>query len=105
VRGRIVSSELILRPAPGKAVLSMRRLFSLVSIVVYTAAVFMAGMMVGQLYALYVLVYTGAVFMVGVYIGEKLERKFSLQAAVPPAADSDTELREVQESDELTLKR
>ncbi len=83
----------------------MRRLFSLVSIVVYTAAVFMAGMMVGQLYALYVLVYTGAVFMVGVYIGEKLEQRFSSQVAIPSAGDSDTELREVRESDEVTLKR
>ena len=83
----------------------MRRLFSLISIVVYTAAVFMAGMMVGQLYALYVLVYTGAVLMVGVYVGEKLEERFSSQAAIPSAGDPGTELREVQESDELTLKR
>ena len=83
----------------------MRRLFSLISIVVYTAAVFMAGMMVGQLYALYVLVYTGTVLMIGVYIGEKLERKFSSQAAIPLAGDTETELAEAPESDELTLKR
>jgi uncharacterized membrane protein YfcA len=82
----------------------MRRLFSLISIVVYTAAVFMAGMMVGQLYALYVLVYTGAVLMIGVYIGEKLERKYSLPPAISSGDDSATELSEVPESDELTLK-
>jgi hypothetical protein len=82
----------------------MKRLFSLVSIVVYTAAVFMAGMMVGQLYALYVLVYTGAVLMIGVYIGEKLERKYSLPPENSSGDDSPAELSEVPESDELTLK-
>ncbi|HTN43975.1 MAG TPA: hypothetical protein VMN77_09295 [Nitrospiria bacterium] len=82
----------------------MRRIFSLVSIGVYTAAVFMAGMLVGQLYALYVLVYTGAVFMIGVYIGEKLEERFSAKAA-PSVDGSESELTEVRESDELTLKR
>ena len=83
----------------------MRRLFSLISIVVYSAAVFMAGMMVGQLYALYVLVYTGTVFMVGVYIGEKLEQRFASHAAVPSEGDLEAALTEVRESDELTLKR
>ena len=83
----------------------MRRLFSLISIVVYSAAVFMAGMMVGQLYALYVLVYTGTVFMIGVYIGEKLEQRFASHTAVPSGDESDAALTEVRESDELTLKR
>jgi hypothetical protein len=82
----------------------MRRIFSLVSIGVYTAAVFMAGMLVGQLYALYVLVYTGAVFMIGVYIGEKLEERFSAKAAAAPDG-SESDLTEIRESDELTLKR
>ena len=83
----------------------MRRLFSLVSIVVYTAAVFMAGMMVGQLYALYVLVYTGTVLMIGVYIGERLERKFYSQAAASSVGDAEAKPAEGRESDELTLKR
>ena len=83
----------------------MRRFFSLVSIGVYTAAVFMAGMLVGQLYALYVLVYTGAVFMIGVYIGEKLEERFSAQAAAASASGSASDVAEIRESDELTLKR
>ncbi|MBI3597628.1 MAG: hypothetical protein HY203_10790 [Nitrospirae bacterium] len=89
----------------GKVVRYVRRLFSLVSIGVYTAAVFMAGMLVGQLYALYVLVYTGAVFMIGVYIGEKLEERFSTQAAAAAVSGSESDLTEVSESDELTLKR
>ncbi len=85
----------------------MRRLFYLISFVVYTAAVFMAGMLVSQsrMYALYVLVYTGTVFMIGVYIGEKLEQKFSSQAAALSVGDAEAELAEVRESDELTLKR
>jgi hypothetical protein len=83
----------------------MRRLFSLVSIVVYTAAVFMAGMLVGQLYALYVLVYTGAVFMVGVYIGERLEQKYTSEEDHRRPGDTEAELNEVSESNELTLKR
>ncbi len=58
----------------------MRRFFALISIVLYTGGVFLAGMLVANLYALYVLIYTGAVFMVGVYIGEKLEEKFSVEA-------------------------
>lgn len=65
----------------------------------------MAGMMVGQLYALYVLVYTGTVFMVGVYIGEKLEQRFASRAAVPSGGELEAALTEVRESDELTLKR
>jgi len=83
----------------------MKRLFSLITIVVYSAAVFMAGMMVGQLYALYVLVYTGAVLMVGVYVGERLERKYSSSPAYASGEDSAGELSEVRESDEMTLKR
>jgi len=83
----------------------MRRLFSLISIVVYTAAVFMAGMLVGQLYALYVLVYTGAVFMVGVYIGERLEQKYTAQASSSSVDAREDQYSEIQESDELTLKR
>jgi hypothetical protein len=94
-----------LQRGAGKAVLSMRRLFSLISIVVYTAAVFMAGMVVGQLYALYVLVYTGAVFMVGVYIGERLEQKYSFQVGDTPPSESEADLSEESESNELTLKR
>lgn len=65
----------------------------------------MAGMLVGQLYALYVLVYTGAVFMVGVYIGERLEQKYTLQENPQSPGDTDAELNEVSESNELTLKR
>ena len=65
----------------------------------------MAGMMVGQLYALYVLVYTGAVFMVGIYIGEKLEQRFSSDAVVPSGGESEAALTEVRESDGLTVKR
>jgi hypothetical protein len=83
----------------------MRRLFSLISIVVYTAAVFMAGMLVGQLYALYVLVYTGAIFMVGVYIGERLEQKYTAQASDSSVDDQVEEYSEIRESDELTVKR
>jgi hypothetical protein len=83
----------------------MRRLFSLISIVVYTAAVFMAGMLVGQLYALYVLVYTGAVFMVGVFIGERLEQKYTARASASSVDDQVEEYSEIRESDELTLKR
>jgi len=83
----------------------MRRLFSLISIVVYTAAVFMAGMLVGQLYALYVLVYTGSVFMIGVYIGERLEQKYAAQAATASVGATDEEFSEIPESDELTVKR
>ncbi|HUK55696.1 MAG TPA: hypothetical protein VLY20_03455 [Nitrospiria bacterium] len=83
----------------------MRRLFSLISIGVYTAAVFMAGMLVGQLYALYVLVYTGAVFMIGMYIGERLEQRYSAQATSASARGSESDPAEVSESNELTLKR
>ena len=85
----------------------MRRFFSLLSISIYTGAVFGAGMLVGQLqlYALYVLVYTGAVFMVGVYIGEKLEQNFSSQAAVTSMSSSESDGIRVRESDELTLKQ
>jgi hypothetical protein len=57
----------------------MRRFFTILSICVYTAAIFMAGMLVVQLYALYVLVYTGAVFMIGIYIGQRTERSWELR--------------------------
>lgn len=57
----------------------MRRVSSVMSAVIYTGAVFMAGMLVGQLYALYVLFYTGAVFMVGAWLGQRYERRWSDQ--------------------------
>ena len=62
--------------------MTFRRFFTLIAIAVYSAAFFMAGMMVVNLYALYVLIYTGAVFMVGVYLGEKLEHRLSARETV-----------------------
>lgn len=84
----------------------MRRAFSLLSIALYTGAVFLAGMLVVQLYALYVLVYTGAVFMLGVYLGERMERRLASRSADdgdPPVASG--EITEFRESDELTLRK
>lgn len=83
---------------------SMRRFFYLLSIAIYTAAVFMAGMLVVQLYALYVLVYTGAVFMIGVYMGERLERDLASKTTVAAANEAGSELAAVRETDELTIK-
>ena len=71
--------------------MTFRRFFTLIAIVVYSAAFFMAGMMVVNLYALYVLIYTGAVFMVGVYLGEKLEYRLSAQAT----AEAERELKPI----------
>ena len=85
----------------------MKRLFSLVAITVYSAAFFMAGMMVVNLYALYVLVYTGAVLMIGIYVGERVERRLSLQAVaegVKGSAVGQPHVRETTETDQLTLK-
>lgn len=67
----------------------MRRFFAFLSIVLYTGGVFLAGMLVANLYALYVLIYTGAVFMIGVYIGEKLEERFSVEAVSLQQAESE----------------
>lgn len=82
----------------------MRRLFNLLSITIYTAAVFLAGMVIGQLYALYVLVYTGAVFMIGVFIGDRLERKLASNTVGGSPSGSEPKVAEAPESSELTLK-
>jgi hypothetical protein len=75
----------------------MQRLSGTVSIILYTGAVFMAGMLVGQLYALYVLVYTGAVFMIGLWLGQRAERRWTqipASAAAQAARDNRAELRD-----------
>ena len=71
--------------------MTFRRFFALIAIAVYSAAFFMAGMMVVNLYALYVLIYTGAVFMVGVYLGEKFEYRLSTRAT----AEAERELKPI----------
>lgn len=81
----------------------MRRFFTLLSVVLYTGAVFLAGMLVANLYALYVLVYSGAVFMIGVYIGEKLEEKFSIESE--SVREGEAELVHVPESEEFAVKQ
>lgn len=81
----------------------MRRFFTLLSIVLYTAAVFLAGMLVANLYALYVLVFTGAVFMIGIYIGEKLEEKFALE--LESVSKKAPERAHVSESEEMVVKQ
>lgn len=55
----------------------MKRFSKIIMAAIYTGAVFMGGMLVGQLYALYVLVFTGAVFMIGVWLGQRAERRWS----------------------------
>lgn len=54
----------------------MKYFLSFILIALYTGGVFMAGMMVVQLYALYVLVFTGAVFMAGLWFGQRWERSW-----------------------------
>lgn len=71
----------------------MQRLSGTLSIILYTGAVFMAGMLVGQLYALYVLVYTGAVFMIGVWLGQRAERRWARELPVGAAAQAARENR------------
>lgn len=87
----------------------MRRFFTLLSIVLYTGGVFLAGMLVANLYALYVLVYTGAVFMIGVYIGEKLEERFSFEAVSVQQGgqpgQTEAGLAGVPESEEVAVKQ
>ena len=82
----------------------MSRFFSLLSIVLYTGGVFFAGMLVSQLYALYVLIFTGTVFVIGVYIGEKLEEKYARQS-VPAGDAAGVERMEDREADALSVKR
>jgi hypothetical protein len=63
----------------------MRRFYYLVAGVVYTGAVFMAGMLIGQLYAVYVMVYTGAIFMVGLWMGQWWERSWKIRHRESPS--------------------
>lgn len=65
----------------------MRRFIYLLTVSLYTGAVFMAGMLVGQLYALYVLVYTGAVFMIGLWVGQQRERAWLVRQKMKEAED------------------
>ena len=64
----------------------MRRFYYLVAGVVYTGAVFMAGMLIGQLYAVYVMVFTGAVFMAGLWVGQWWERSWRIRNRKEEAA-------------------
>lgn len=76
----------------------MQRLSGTVALVLYTGAVFMAGLLVGQLYALYVFVYTGAVFMIGLWLGQRAERRWAIgapaRAGAPAARENRPELRD-----------
>ena len=54
----------------------MKIFLTFILIALYTGGIFMAGMMVVQLYALYVLVFTGAVFMAGLWFGQRWERSW-----------------------------
>lgn len=83
----------------------MPRLWTLFSVIFYVGAGFMAGMLVGQLYALYVLVYTGAVFMIGVYLGDRLEQILSARTELNPANGTESETGQIEESDELTYRK
>jgi hypothetical protein len=87
----------------------MRRFYYLVAGFVYTGAVFMAGMLIGQLYAVYVMVFTGAVFMAGLWVGQWWERSWrvrnseeaSIRETAVTSSDSEADIRK---RSELTLR-
>ena len=54
----------------------MKIFLTFIVIALYTGGIFMAGMMVVQLYALYVLIFTGGVFMAGLWFGQRWERSW-----------------------------
>ena len=84
--------------------MTFKRFFGLIAVVVYSAAFFMAGMMVVNLYAIYVLIYTGAVFMMGVYLGERMERRLTAQEAAEVGSGLGGVQEEASEKVELAAK-
>jgi uncharacterized membrane protein YoaK (UPF0700 family) len=54
------------------------------TILLYTGAAFMAGMLVSQFsqYALWVMIYTGAAFMAGLWFGQRWERSWTDQQEI-----------------------
>ena len=54
------------------------------TVLLYTGAAFMAGMLVSQFsqYALWVLIYTGAAFMGGLWFGQRWERSWGEQQEI-----------------------
>jgi len=79
----------------------VKRLFTTLSIF----GIFIAGMVVGQLYApfniwlyaLYVMIYTGAVFMVGIYAGQRSEKAWTLKRKAFSSMESQKEVSDSRE--------
>jgi hypothetical protein len=54
----------------------MRQIFYLLSLLSLLVLVYVVDHYVGQVYARYVIVYTGAVFMLGMVVGQRSERSW-----------------------------
>ena len=71
------------------------------TILLYTGAAFMAGMLVSQFsqYALWVLIYTGAALMAGLWFGQRWERSWmekkeiAEEISTPSDLEGDTDIR------------
>jgi hypothetical protein len=75
--------------------------------------IFIAGIVVGQLYApfniwlyaLYVIIYTGAIFMVGIYAGQRSERAWTLRREAISSMESRKEVPESREIGNMAERR
>jgi hypothetical protein len=82
-------------------VITVKRFFATLSIF----GIFIAGMVVGQLYApfniwlyaLYVMIYTAAVFMVGIYAGQRSEKAWTLKREAFSSMESQKEVSDSRE--------
>ncbi len=54
----------------------MRQIFYLFSLLSLLVLVYIVDYYVGQVYARYVIVYTGAIFMLGMLVGQRTERNW-----------------------------